>query len=83
MSFCCQVTDKGVKHLSQLEQLSDLEMRGLVKVTSGGLTAVAAGCWSLAELDIKFCENIDDSGFWALAFYSRNLRQVQWLYRHR
>lgn len=46
-------------------------------VSGAGLTAVAAGCRGLAELDLKHCENINDSGFWALGQYSKNLHQVQ------
>lgn len=76
ISYCARVTDKGMKHMSQLEELSDLDMRGLVRVTSVGLTALAAGCKRLADLDMKHCESVNDSGFWALAYYSRNLRQV-------
>ena len=78
MSYCTEVTDAGMEYISQLKDLSDLELRGLVQITSTGLTAVAAGCMRLAELDLKHCQKIKDPGFWALAFYSRNLRQV-WL----
>lgn len=78
LSYCSEVTDTGMEYISQLKDLSDLELRGLVKITSTGLTAVAAGCMRLAELDLKHCQKIKDSGFWALAYYSRNLRQV-WL----
>ena len=78
LSYCSEVTDTGMEYTSQLKDLSDLELRGLVKITSTGLTAVAAGCMRLAELDLKHCQKIKDSGFWALAYYSRNLRQV-WL----
>ena len=78
LSYCSEVTDTGMEYISQLKELSDLELRGLVKITSTGLTAVAAGCMRLAELDLKHCQKIKDSGFWALAYYSRNLRQV-WL----
>ncbi|KAI4310938.1 hypothetical protein MLD38_035880 [Melastoma candidum] len=80
LSYCTEVTDIGMKHLSQLKQLSALEIRGLVNITSIGLTAVAAGCSILTELDMKFCENVNDSGFWALALYSRNLQQINFSY---
>lgn len=63
-------------HISHLGELSDLELRGLVNITSIGIKAVAVSCKRLADLDLKHCEKIDDSGFWALAFYSQNLRQV-------
>lgn len=66
-----------MEHLSHLEELSDLELRSLGYITATGLTKpAAAGCRGLAELDLKNCEEIDDVGFWALAYYSRNLQQV-------
>lgn len=76
LSYCNEVTDRGMEFLGHIEVLSELEMRGLLHITSEGLTAVAAGCKRLAGLDLKHCENIDDSGFWALAHYSRNLQQI-------
>lgn len=76
LSYCIEITDKGMERLSKLVELFDLELRGLHKITGGGLTALASGCKKLAELDLKHCESIDDSGFWSLAYYSRNLQQV-------
>ncbi|KAF8392668.1 hypothetical protein HHK36_023017 [Tetracentron sinense] len=76
LSYCIHVTDRGMKHISSLEELWDLEMRRLVNITSTGLTVVAAGCKSLAVLDLKQCPNINDSCLWGLAQYSRNLRQI-------
>lgn len=65
-----------MEYISHLGELSDLELRGLSNITSFGVRAVAVSCKRLADLDLKHCEKIDDSGFWALAFYSQNLRQV-------
>ncbi|MED6156427.1 hypothetical protein PIB30_014392 [Stylosanthes scabra] len=76
VSYCNRITDKGMEYLSHLGELSELEMRGLSNVTSIGIKAVALSCKRLADLDLKHCDKIDDSGFWALAFYSQNLRQV-------
>ncbi|KAK0600235.1 hypothetical protein LWI29_012931 [Acer saccharum] len=76
LSYCTGVTDRGMDYIGSMEELSDLELRGLMNITSVGLTAVAAGCKRLADLDLKHCVNIDDSGFLALAFFSRNLRQI-------
>ncbi|XP_057962744.1 F-box/LRR-repeat protein 3 [Malania oleifera] len=76
LSYCNGVSDKGMEYLSCLEELTDLELRGLVNLTSAGLTAVAAGCKRLAELELKHCVNINDPGFWSLAYYCRNLRQI-------
>ncbi|KAL4636852.1 hypothetical protein ACB092_03G037600 [Castanea dentata] len=80
LSYCNGVTDRGVQYIGRLGQLSDLEMRGLVNLTSEGLTAVVAGCKKLSDLDLKHCGNIDDSGFWALSYYSRNMRQINMSY---
>ena len=79
LSYCNEVSDRGLGYIGHLEELSDLELRGLVKITGVGLVAVAAGCKRLADLDLKHCEKVGDSGFWALAYYSRNLRQVQFV----
>nr|XP_043624792.1 F-box/LRR-repeat protein 3 [Erigeron canadensis] len=76
MCYCTKVTDKGMAYLSQLEELSDLEMRNITEVTSVGLAALALGCRKLSELDMKHCGNISDAGFWALAYYSWNLQQI-------
>ncbi|KAF6141243.1 hypothetical protein GIB67_024327 [Kingdonia uniflora] len=80
VSYCEQIGDRGLKYISTLEELSDLEMRKLLKVTRAGLVAIAAGCKSLTELDMKRCYNISDTGFWALAQYSSNLRQINLSY---
>lgn len=80
LSYCNGVTDRGMQYIGHLGELSDLEMRGLVNLTSEGLTAVAAGCKKLSDLDLKHCGKIDDSGFWALSYYSRNMRQINMSY---
>lgn len=45
-------------------------------MTSLGLTAIAVRCKQLSKLDIKKCSNIDDTGMIPLAYFSQNLRQV-------
>ncbi|KAJ6995940.1 hypothetical protein D5086_009786 [Populus alba] len=80
LSYCIEVTDKGMKSLGYLEELSDLELRGLDKITGVGLTALVTRCKRLTYLDLKHCEKIDDSGFQVLAYYSRNLRQLNLSY---
>lgn len=77
LSYCSELTDTGVVQIRQLEHLAHLELRGIKKITGTGLAAIACGCKKLGYLDLKLCENIDDSGFWALAYFSRNLRQVK------
>ncbi|KAJ1417153.1 Leucine-rich repeat [Sesbania bispinosa] len=80
LSYCNRITDKGMEYISHLDELSDLELRGLSNITSIGIKAVAVSCKKLADLDLKHCEKIDDSGFWALACYSQNLRQINMSY---
>ncbi|XWS57477.1 hypothetical protein CRYUN_Cryun09bG0177500 [Craigia yunnanensis] len=63
LSYCNEVSDRGLGYIGCLEELSDLELRGLIKITGVGLEAVAAGCKRLADLDLKNCEKVDDSGF--------------------
>jgi len=79
VSYCSSLTDKGMEYIGRLEELCDLEMRGLTNVTGTGLQSIAAGCKRLTELDLKHCGNIQDSGFWALAYYSKNMRQVNFI----
>ncbi|KAG4916824.1 hypothetical protein JHK84_054342 [Glycine max] len=80
LSYCNRITDRGMEYISHLGELSDLELRGLSNITSIGIKEVAISCKRLADLDLKHCEKIDDSGFWALAFYSQNLRQINMSY---
>ncbi|KAL7003119.1 hypothetical protein U1Q18_004276 [Sarracenia purpurea var. burkii] len=80
LSYCNKVTDRGLQYLSQLEELSDLELRGLVNITGTGLMALASGCRRLSELDLKHCVSINDSGFWVIAYYLRNLQQINLSY---
>lgn len=71
-----------MKHLSSLKELRDLEMRALHHVTGLGITAIAMGCSSLTELDLKHCYSVDDVAVCALAQYSLNIRQVNVLAEH-
>ncbi|XP_028779543.1 F-box/LRR-repeat protein 3-like isoform X2 [Neltuma alba] len=76
VSYCNRITDGGMEYISYLGELYELEMRGLVNITSIGIRKVAVNCKRLADLDLKHCEKIGDPGFWAIAFYSHNLRQI-------
>ncbi|GJN25783.1 hypothetical protein PR202_gb13656 [Eleusine coracana subsp. coracana] len=76
LRYCDQITDAGLKHLSSLEELTNLEMRCLVRVTGIGIASIATGCPNLRELDLKRCYSVDDASVWAVARYSQNLRQL-------
>ncbi|XP_031485844.1 F-box/LRR-repeat protein 3-like [Nymphaea colorata] len=74
--YCTEITDAGLKHIGSLDELWELEMRGLTRVTCLGMALMARGCTRLAQLDIKRCYAINDLGIWALARHAINLRQV-------
>ncbi|GJN05066.1 hypothetical protein PR202_ga22665 [Eleusine coracana subsp. coracana] len=76
LRYCDKITDAGLKHLSSLEELTNLEMRCLVRVTGIGIASIATGCPNLKELDLKRCYSVDDASVWAVARYSQNLRQL-------
>ncbi|OEL16285.1 F-box/LRR-repeat protein 3 [Dichanthelium oligosanthes] len=76
LCYCTQITDAGLNHVSALEELTNLELRCLVRITGIGITSIAIGCTSLIELDLKRCYSVDDAGLWALSRYSQNLRQL-------
>ncbi|CAM0949633.1 unnamed protein product [Alopecurus aequalis] len=76
LCYCNKITDSGLSHLGSLEELTNLELRCLVRITGIGISSVAVGCKSLIELDLKRCYSVDDSGLWALARYALNLRQL-------
>uniref|UniRef100_J3NE16 F-box/LRR-repeat protein 15-like leucin rich repeat domain-containing protein n=2 Tax=Oryza brachyantha TaxID=4533 RepID=J3NE16_ORYBR len=76
LCYCNKITDNGLVHLGSMEELTNLELRCLVRITSIGISSVAIGCKNLIELDLKRCYSIDDTGLWALARSALNLRQL-------
>jgi F-box/leucine-rich repeat protein 2/20 len=79
LCYCNKITDSGLGHLGSLEELTNLELRCLVRITGIGISSVAIGCKNLIEIDLKRCYSVDDAGLWALARYALNLRQVIFL----
>uniref|UniRef100_A0A0E0I3T4 F-box/LRR-repeat protein 15-like leucin rich repeat domain-containing protein n=1 Tax=Oryza nivara TaxID=4536 RepID=A0A0E0I3T4_ORYNI len=76
LCYCNKITDTGLGHLGSLEELTNLELRCLVRITGIGISSVAIGCKNLIEIDLKRCYSVDDAGLWALARYALNLRQL-------
>lgn len=76
LCYCNKITDSGLGHLGSLEELTNLELRCLVRITGIGISSIASGCKSLIELDLKRCYSVDDAGLGALARNAFNLRQV-------
>lgn len=83
LCYCNKITDTGLGHLGSLEELTNLELRCLVRITGIGISSVAIGCKNLIEIDLKRCYSVDDAGLWALARYALNLRQVSFLHSFR
>jgi len=76
LCYCNKITDSGLGHLGSLEELTNLELRCLVRITCIGISSIAIGCKSLIELDLKRCYSVDDASLGALARNALNLRQV-------
>ncbi|XP_010543170.1 PREDICTED: F-box/LRR-repeat protein 3 [Tarenaya hassleriana] len=76
MSYCRDVTDMSLVRLSKCPRLKTLECRGCPLVTSLGMAAIAVGCKGLAKLDLKKCQNIDDSTMITLSHFSHCLKQI-------
>ncbi|CAI9758864.1 unnamed protein product [Fraxinus pennsylvanica] len=80
IAYCKNITDRSLVSLSKCSKLNTLESRGCPLITSFGLAAIAMGCKQLTKLDIKKCQNIDDTGMVPLAYFSQNLRQINLSY---
>ncbi|MDQ8205705.1 hypothetical protein [Pelagicoccus sp. SDUM812003] len=55
------LTDSGVRQLSKLKELQELDLEWSTKLTDEGLLALSKAK-KLKYLDISFCEGITDSG---------------------
>jgi len=62
LSFCVSVTDTGLKSLSRLPCLRDLNLRSCDNVSDIGVGFLAEGpSTTLARLDVSFCDRVSDS----------------------
>ncbi|XP_043703859.1 F-box/LRR-repeat protein 3-like [Telopea speciosissima] len=80
IAYCKDITDHSLRSLSKCVRLNTLEIRGCLRISSLGLSAIAVGCKQLKKLDIKKCYNIDDAGMLPLAHFSKNLRVINFSY---
>lgn len=63
LSFCVSITDTGLKSLSRLCHLKDLNLRSCDNVSDIGLGFLTEeGGHSLQSLDVSFCANVSDTG---------------------
>nr|GMD64328.1 F-box/LRR-repeat protein 3-like isoform X2 [Ipomoea batatas] len=80
MAYCEKVTDNSLISLSRCTRLRTLEIRGCPRVSSVGLSSVAAGCKKLEKLDIKKCHNIDNTGMVSLVQCLHSIKQINLSY---
>jgi F-box/leucine-rich repeat protein 14 len=61
LSFCISVTDSGLKFLSKMPKLEELNLRACDNISDIGMAGLAeeGGC-SIRSLDVSFCEKIGD-----------------------
>jgi len=68
LSFCVSVTDTGLKSLSRLPSLRELNLRSCDNVSDIGVGFLAESTSaSLTRLDVSFCDRVSDSAMAHLA----------------
>lgn len=73
LSFCGSITEFGLKHLSTMTELRELNLRSSDVVTDQGLRYLSEGCLQLHVLDVSFCDKIGDAG---LTFVAQGLPAI-------
>lgn len=75
LSFCISVTDSGLKFLSKMPKLEELNLRACDNISDIGMAGLAedGGC-GVTSLDVSFCEKIGDQ---ALQHISQGLYQLK------
>ena len=76
LSFCVSITDTGLKSLSRLTSLGDLNLRSCDNISDIGIGFLAENGFQLRALDISFCANIADSGMKHIASGIATLRSL-------
>jgi F-box/leucine-rich repeat protein 14 len=75
LSFCISVTDSGLKYLSKMPKLEELNLRACDNISDIGMAGLAEeGCCGLESLDVSFCEKIGDQ---ALQHISQGLYHLK------
>ena len=75
LSFCISVTDSGLKFLSKMPKLEELNLRACDNISDIGMAGLAedGGC-GISSLDVSFCEKIGDQ---ALQHISQGLYHLK------
>lgn len=61
LSFCVSITDTGLKSISRIGTLRDLNLRSCDNISDIGIGFLAENGLNLHFLDVSFCANITDS----------------------
>ena len=61
LTWCDEITDKGVKALCSLQNLQHLNLRGCIRITNESVKAMAS-LTDLRYLDLQDCRLITDEG---------------------
>ena len=77
LSFCVHLSDTGLKHLTRLEKLVDINLRSC-EITDAGLAGLNEGGKGngLSALDISFCDKVGDNGCTYIAHGMTNLTSL-------
>jgi Leucine-rich repeat (LRR) protein len=54
----CQITDSGIRHLSNLKSLKSLDLNGCVGISSSGLGSTLGTIPQLETIDVSYCPGI-------------------------
>merc|ERR1711876_79338 len=76
LSFCVSVTDTGLKSLSRVSSLGELNLRSCDNVSDIGVGFLAEGCSGLDKLDVSFCDRVSDSSMAHIATGLAHLRSL-------
>ena len=73
LSFCCRITDTGIRYLAKMSSLKHLQLRMCQNISDIGMGYLSEGGSRLTHLDLSFCERITDD---TLVHISQGLFQL-------
>lgn len=76
LSFCVSITDTGLKSISRIGTLRDLNLRSCDNISDIGIGFLAENGLNLHNLDVSFCANISDSSMRHIASGISSLRSL-------
>ena len=76
LSFCASITDTGMKPMSRLASMEELNLRSCDNISDIGVGYLAEGSVRLQRLDVSFCDRITDASMAHVASGLFNLRSL-------